>query len=232
MSPTHRDSSDGNATKRDIIVRRLREQITSGELPRGAKMRQDELASRFHTSITPVREALRVLQAEGLLVGEARRGVRVATVDPRQLKVTYLTRRLLESYAMRRAARRVNPRDLERARRLIDGMRAAFEAGDHAKVRDQNRAFHFLFIDRCGIPELAHEIDMLWLAFPWDILQVLKHRTPHSIEEHEAMLSAVIAGDQEEIGRATGRHLAQSYLCLVEHLSGTRPDDPFDVDND
>lgn len=224
--------SASGATKRDLIAQELRDMIANGELPRGTRMRQDHFAVRFQTSITPVREALRLLQTEGLLVGEARHSVRVASVDTQQLKTTYIMRRLLETYAMQRAARRVSPRDLERARSFVEDMRAAFECGDNAGVRDNNRAFHFLFFERCGIPELVREIDHLWLAFPWDILQVLPNRTPPSLQEHEAMLEAVISGDQDAIERTTGQHLSESYLELIAHLESHRPVDPFDIDTD
>lgn len=66
---------------RDRIVGDLRRRIMSGEFPRGSRMPQDELARHFDASITPVREALRLLEAEGLLVSEPHRGVRVAGVD-------------------------------------------------------------------------------------------------------------------------------------------------------
>lgn len=84
--------------------------IAEGELARGSRIRQDVIAARFKTSITPVREALRLLEAEGMLVSEPHRGVRVADADYERVKTVYLLRRLVEPYAMRRAARRLSPR--------------------------------------------------------------------------------------------------------------------------
>ena len=81
-------------TKRDQIVDELRRRILSGELARGERMPQDELARQFGASITPVREAMRQLEAEGLLVSEPHRGVRVAGVDVDEVTATYVVRRL------------------------------------------------------------------------------------------------------------------------------------------
>jgi DNA-binding GntR family transcriptional regulator len=219
-------------TKRDHIAQQLRDLISAGEIPRGAHLRQDELAERFQTSITPVREAMRILQAEGLLVAEPRRGVRVASVDIPQLQSNYVVRRLVETYAMKRATRRMSPRDLGKARAINESMAAAHRAGDNLRVRTANREFHFFFIDRCGLPGLVDHVDDLWLGFPWDILQVLVDRVPCSVSEHEDILRAVELGDLDEVAAATERHLANSFLALVEHLTGQRPEDPFDLDSD
>jgi DNA-binding GntR family transcriptional regulator len=219
-------------TKRDVIAESLRELIAAGEIPRGARIRQEELAERFGTSITPVREAIRLLQAEGLLVGEPRRGVQVAFVDPEHLRSTYILRRLLEPYAMQRAARRVSRRDLEKAGNLLDAMEQAHERNDASAVRTLNRQFHFDLIDRCGVPALARETKELWLAFPADILQLVEGRVPASMKEHREILQVIEEGGLNDVADATATHLRNSYLGLVEHLTGTRPPDPFDVDAD
>ena len=130
-------------------------------------MPQDELARDFGASITPVREALRLLEAEGLVVSEPHRGVRVAGVDLDRVTATYVVRRLIESYAMRRATLRLSRRDLARARELLDRTPVP---GDPAAARDRNREFHFLLYDRCGMPELVERIASMWQAFPWDLM--------------------------------------------------------------
>lgn len=217
-------------TKRDKIVEELRSLIATGEIPRGARLQQDELAERFDTSITPVREALRLLEAEGLLVGEPHRGVRVAAPDRQRVKATYIMRRLVEPYAMQRAARRMSRLDLDTADALNAAMTDAQQRGDQQGVRESNRDFHFLFYDRCGIPELANEIRGLWRVFPWDVLLVVSSKTVQSVEEHRAMIAAVRAGDLAEVARATEAHLQHGYLALVERLGSEPGPDPFDLD--
>ena len=122
-------------TKKDLIADELKLLIGSGELPRGTRIQQDELAARFDTSITPVREAMRQLEAQGLLVSEPHRGVRVAEANLDEVKGVYVARRLLEPYAAQRASLRVSRRDLDRADELIEAMGKARKKKDYAEAR-------------------------------------------------------------------------------------------------
>ncbi len=213
-------------TKRDQIVDELRRQILSGELARGERMPQDDLARQFGASITPVREAMRQLEAEGLVVSEPHRGVRVAAVDLDQVTATYVVRRLTETYAMRRATLRLSRRDLAQARRLLDT--GAGPGGTSA--RERNREFHFLFYDRCGMPALTERIAGMWQAFPWDLMLDSAERAAQSHEEHLAILSAAEDGDPDRVAAATEMHLRNGFSTILSRLVGSPGPDPFDAE--
>jgi DNA-binding GntR family transcriptional regulator len=191
-------------------------------------MPQDELARQFGASITPVREALRQLEAEGLVIAEAHRGVRVAGVDLDQIKAIYVMRRLTESYAMRRATLRLTRRDLARARELL----ASGGGGDPAASRERNRLFHFWFYDRCGLPALTDRISGMWQAFPWDLMLDSPTRIAASHDEHLAILAAVEEGDPDAVAAATEVHLRNGFGAILLHLTGSEGPDPFDPDVD
>jgi DNA-binding GntR family transcriptional regulator len=212
-------------TKRDQIVDELRRRILSGDLARGARMPQDDLARDFGASITPVREALRQLEAEGLVVSEPHRGVRVAGVDLAEVTATYVVRRLTETYAMRRATLRLSRRDLARARRLL-------EDGTGESTRDRNREFHFLFYDRCGMPALTRRIAGMWQAFPWDLTLDSEGRAEQSHREHLVILEAAEAGDPEAVAEATAVHLRNGFSSILRRLDDRSGPDPFDIDSD
>ena len=242
--------------KRDQIVDELRRRILAGALPRGARLPQDELARDFGASITPVREALRLLEAEGLVVAEPHRGVRVAGVDLARVTATYVVRRLIESYAMRRATLRLSPRDLTRAREVLDRAPVPGDpAVDPASARDRNREFHFLLYDRCGMPELVERIAALWQAFPWDLMldpvidpaptrpphaprvaaaphQIREDRAAASHREHLDLLAAVETGDPDAAAAATERHLSNGFAAIRRQLTGGEGPDPFELDVD
>jgi DNA-binding GntR family transcriptional regulator len=218
-------------TKKDLIAEELKILIGSGELPRGTRIQQDELAARFDTSITPVREAMRQLEAQGLLVSEPHRGVRVAEANLDEVKGVYIARRLLEPYAAERATLRISRRDLDRADGLVDAMAKARSGKTSQAALEANRDFHFLFYDRSGIPSLSRIIDGLWLAFPWDILQVIPGRIDRSIEEHRAMVAAVREGELPRVHALFDEHILHSYLSLCSHLSKEEAD-PFDLEVD
>lgn len=226
----NREGAVPGMTKRDLVARELRAMIASGDLPRGERIHQDDLAARFATSITPVREALRQLEAEGLLVGEPHRGVRVSETNVNEQLGVYVSRRLLEPFAAQLATQRVSRRDLARARELVRAMHEAGQQGDLATLREANRDFHFLIYEHCEIPSLVAIIESNWAAFPWDTIEVLDPRAVRSVDEHAEILAAMERGDVADVGRQLERHIARSYHDLVEHLTGTPPgEDPFDV---
>lgn len=217
------------ATKRDRIVAELRTMIASGDLPRGVRVQQDDLAAHFETSITPVREALRQLEAEGLLVGEPHRGVRVSEVNVEEMRGVYVARRLVEPFAGQLATLRLSRRDITQAHELNKAMQDAAKAGDKTTVRESNRTMHFLVYEKCGVPSFVSIIENLWLSFPWDILDVLDPRASESIKEHNTMIAGLGAGDVRAVGASIERHLRRSYEALIKHLTGSRPTaDPFD----
>jgi DNA-binding GntR family transcriptional regulator len=218
-----------HSTKKDAILLEIRRMIATGELERGSRLHQDKIAEQFHTSITPVREALRQLEAEGLLVSEPHRGVSVAEVDREAVKGIYIARRLLEPYAMQRAVLRASRQDVAKAEEHAAKMAAASEHGDFARARESNRAFHFLFYELSGPESLTRVIESLWSAFPWDLLYVLSWRLNASTAEHQEILNAVVTGDVVEAGQATARHIERGYLAIAAHLGEEGSPDPFDL---
>ncbi|WP_255657767.1 GntR family transcriptional regulator [Aeromicrobium sp. Leaf350] len=216
-------------TKRDDIVDALRHMIFSGDLKRGDRLRQDALADHFGTSITPVREALRVLESDGLAISEPHRGVRVAALDMARLEAIYVMRRLVESYAMQRASLRISELELRAAEDFINELENATAAGDAPGARRLNRAFHFYLYDRCGLPTLVDQITVLWNAFPWDLILSSPQRSSVSQREHREILRAMRSGDLEDVARTTEHHIAQGFAAATAPLGGSVTSDPFDL---
>ena len=215
-----------NATKKDRVVAELRQLILSGAIPRGARIQQEDIAAQLQVSITPVREALRQLAAEGFVVGEPHKGVTVPLLDIEDVKAVYITRRLIEPYAFARASRRFSRLDLARAHELTDAMEAANLAGDPSGVSTANRDFHFLFFERCGIPGLTARLEELWDAFPWDMLMSTDRQ--HAVAEHRVILAAFEIDDLDALRAAVEEHLSRSYFRVFDFLTGAPSDtDPF-----
>ena len=215
------------STKSDAIAQEIRRRVLSGRYPRGTRLRQDELAADFGVSITPVREALRVLESERLLVAEPHRGVRVAElIDVDAIRAGYVVRRLAETFAVRRAASRLSRHDLGVLGRLLED---AESGGDSAEPQAANHAFHFYFYERCGVPGLAERIDQLWATFPWDVMLADERRAVASQAEHRAILAAARSGDPDRLVAAFEHHLAAGMAALAAAL-GAPADDPFEMD--
>lgn len=217
------------ATKRDLIADELRRQINTGELASGSKVAQGVLAQRFETSITPVREAFGLLEAEGMLVSEPHQGVRVATADISQVQTVYLIRQLVEPYVVQRAVWNMSPRDLHVVTSLHEKMAELVDTADADAFNKLNLAFHFAFFERCGDDGLRAEITNLWKRYPWDLLRVLEIRSAQSHEEHAAILDAARCGDLEAVATAARNHIRTGYLTLAERLAGETRPDPFPI---
>jgi DNA-binding GntR family transcriptional regulator len=231
--PDRRDNSSrgesGGAvrTKAGVIADELRDAIAAGALGAGARLSQDELATRFSTSTTPVREALRQLVAEGLVDTESHRGFKVSTPDFDRITAVYVLRRLVEPFAVRRAASRLSRQDFARAQRLNDELPAAQQADDRLLARRLNREFHFVFYNACGLTAVVAEIERFWSMFPWSELHIV--RRSESFAEHQQILEAVIADDQPEIQRLLELHMRNGYFALIKHLGHSVDVDPFEV---
>lgn len=224
--------SDSSSTKRDKIVLGLRRKILGRELERGERLRQDEVAEWFNASITPVREALRILDAEGLVTSEAHRGVRVAGVDVDRLKSLFVTRRLTETFAIARATTRISRHELRQAERLLDDLDEASAQGDALGRNTRNEEFHFFFYDRCGMPALRDDIATRWRAFPWDLTLDSSERLDQVHSEHQAIVDAVRNVDPDTAAKVLGDHITNGFLRLAESTAGQPISDPFDFDTD
>jgi DNA-binding GntR family transcriptional regulator len=219
------DALNGYAsTKADRLAQEFRRRIISGEFSRDTWLRQDELANEFGVSITPVREALRLLSSEGLVAVEPNRGVRVLGANLDRILAAYVVRRLTESFATRRAVYRLSALDFDNLGRIL-----AASANDAEAVRARNREFHFYFYDRCGLPELTAMISQMWDAFPWDLLLGADGRPSESAREHRLILDAAIVGDADTAAALLEAHLATGLLAIEKHLGTPDPiSDPFD----
>ena len=106
----------GYVSKTDLVAALIRELIITGELDQGEQLRQRDLAQRFHVSQTPVREAMRRLESEGLLICDTHRGFTVVAPDVGRVEENFQIRAALESLGASLAARKIDPAGLDRLR--------------------------------------------------------------------------------------------------------------------
>jgi DNA-binding GntR family transcriptional regulator len=196
----------------DQVYAAVRGAILSGELQGGARLRQATLATQLGVSRTPLREALRRLATEGLVVLEANRGASVATHDLAGMRDAWLARLALEPGAARLAAERGDAPSLAAMRAAIAAQRA--DADDADRSFEANREFHLALVAAAGNPHLMRFAEMLWVPR----IGVFIYRTQADdggrvlgwADEHERILEAVSAGDSERADRLTREHIAAS----------------------
>lgn len=178
----------------DVVCRALREGITSGRLSPGVRLREVALARHFGVSTTPIREALRWLEREGLVEVQANRGAVVAGFDPREVAHLYEVREVLERRAVRRAAGAPEPRDFARVERLLAEAHAHVDEPDQVAFNRLDVEFHRAVSDLGGNPHLAEAAERVHRQIQGVRTRCaapLPGRPAVSQAEHQALLSAI-----------------------------------------
>ncbi len=187
------------------ISRVLAERIIHGELAAGLRLRQDHIAEEFGASHVPVREAFRLLEAQGLAISEPRRGVRVASFDLGQVREVAEMRAALEGLALRHAAPHLTSA-------ILDAAETATREGDAAAdVRAweaANRRFHTLILAPCGMPRLLAAIDDLHAASARFLFSAWQSGwETRTDQDHRAILAALRQGRAEDAAAILGQHV-------------------------
>jgi DNA-binding GntR family transcriptional regulator len=210
-----------NLSLADRIAEMLASRIVEGRLPPGVPVRQDHVAAELGASHVPVREAFRMLEAQGLLVSEPRRGVRVAPLDVASVREVVAMRASLETLALRHALPSISPAHIAAAQAAIAEGRASREI---AVWEAANRRFHRAIIAACAMPRLLAAIDQLhresarYLFAAWSTLDW----QPRSDDEHEVILALIRAGEVEGAARALAAHVEAAGGALVRDMEARR----------
>lgn len=207
-----------NRTKEEQVADFLREGIISGKYPRGSRLKQAEIAEELHTSITPVREALKLLEAEGYVAGDSYRGSRVVPFDAAASGEILQLRLLLEAQLVRGAVEKANSQDITELRQLAQEFEQTFKAGDRASARGINYRFHRRLYDIAAMPQTLHFVQILWARYPFDLINAVEGRGQHAADEHEQILSAIADGDLATAVLAMRKHIESGWTVLKDSL--------------
>ena len=210
---------------RDRIHDRLRAAIISGELSPGTPVIEAELAAKLGASRTPVREALRRLEAAGLLEPRGLRGSVVRELKSDEVQCVFEIREALESLAARRAARTIRDADLRRLEQLVEGMRAGVD--DAGEIGRCDTAFHDTILavangDRLKrmLTDLREEL----IAYRFLALSDGDRRRA-TIAEHDAIVDALRAHDEDAAAARTATHIANARAAVLR-LAAASPTAP------
>jgi DNA-binding GntR family transcriptional regulator len=184
-------------TKAEIAYQRIRASILSGELAPNTKIVITHVANKFGVSNIPVREALKRLEAEGLVTITPHTDAHVAPFDAQLLRELYPIRILLEGYAVRLSAERRTPADTERFRGHIATMERAILDGDMAQMGRLNYDFHVDVYQVGGNQSLVRYIKDLWqnTGMAHMVFPLVPSRAATSNHEHKAIVDAIEKGD-------------------------------------
>lgn len=208
-------------TLREKILETIREAILKGTLKAGEKVAEPELAERFGISRTPIREAFRQLESEGYLTVIPRKGAVVTSLSERDVEEFYAIKSILEGYAARIAAGRLNDREIERLNTINDRLEQLAREGDVKTFFRVHNEFHELFIKASGNNKLLDLIGQLMMKF--NRLRMaslsLPGRMEVSVQEHRKIIQAFRAQDSEEADRIVSKSAAYGGQVLIQSMA-------------
>jgi DNA-binding GntR family transcriptional regulator len=208
-------------TKEDYVAEFLREGILAGRFARGARLKQAEIAQQLDISITPVREAFRMLEAEGYIHNIAHRGVVVAPFDVSATREIIELRVVLESRLVLAAMRSMSREDHLKLAELERDFEQAIAKGDRPAVRAMNYRFHSYLYSLAQQPQTVHFMQVLWAKYPFDLINMIGGRVGRAAQEHGDILKAIAAGDEPAALTAVREHIEAGWRELQKDLEQT-----------
>ena len=203
-------------TMAEYALEELREAIILGELEPGTPLRLDELARSLGMSISPIREAVRQLEALGLAKHVPHQGAKVVPFDIDDLRDLFEVRLVLESLAVRRAATRIGVDELDAAHDHLARLDAARDAGDVVGAMRAHTQFHFAIYDACGAPWLLQMIRPALFSAAGELQD--RHR-----EIDGRLLESCAAQDPEAAASTLYEHLELAGRFYARDLLSQKP---------
>lgn len=202
----------------ESLVAPVREMILQGELKPGEKVPEEQLCERFGVSRTPIREALKVLAAEGVLQILPHRGAIVARITEEQVEELFPIMAALERLAGRLAAVKAGDADIARLRTMHEAMMAQFEAGEEAAYLRHNRLIHETFFALAGNAALTAQYQQILTRIHACRFVMRKSRAhwEAAVAEHRDMMAALEVRDGARLGDLLERHVMGTTMGIAQ----------------
>lgn len=204
---------------RGRVFHKLREDILSGKYAENEELKEVAIGEEMGVSRTPVREAFRQLELEGLIQIIPNKGAYVTGITEKDVKDIYMIRSLLEGLCARWATEHITPEQMEEMEENIYLSKFHAQKGHLEQLAELDNRFHDILYEACNSKILEHQLK----DFHQYVLRVRKKtlssksRGPQSNEEHEQILLAIKAGDADKAEMLANRHMINAYNNMVKN---------------
>lgn len=213
-------------SKSQLAYRTIKERISDGSYSPGYRLVLGRIAEELGVSAVPVREAIRMLEAEGLVQFERNVGAQVAMLDPTEYQVTMQTLALVEGFATAVSAPHMTPDDVARARAINDAMARMLEHFDPATFTRLNLDFHAVLFEHCPNPHVLDLVHRGWArmrALRESTFSFVPGRARESVVEHAELLDLIEAGaDSLELELAARNHRLRTLDAFLAQYGGEK----------
>lgn len=205
---------------RDVVFNTLRQAILKGELAPGERLMEIQLADRLGVSRTPIREAIRKLELEGLVLMIPRKGAEVAKISEKSLRDVLEVRRSLEELAIELACQRMTPEAVEELEKKQEEFKAAVEQGNPMEIAETDEAYHDVIYKGTCNDRLVQMINNLREQMYRYRLEYIKDEDKRQILllEHDNILKAVRQRKVQEAKEAMREHIDNQEITVSKNI--------------
>lgn len=205
---------------RDVVFNTLRKAILTGQLKPGERLMEVHLASRLGVSRTPIREAIRKLELEGLVIMIPRRGAEVARITEKSLKDVLEVRRALDALSVELACDRITQKDLGRLLEACGTFERAVREGDASVIASEDVALHDIIVEATGNVRLQQLVNNLSEQMYRFRFVYIKEESQHDnlIAEHREIYESIVSRDKERAAAAARLHIDNQERSIIRQI--------------
>ena len=203
---------------RDVVFNTLRQAILRGELKPGERLMEIQLANKLGVSRTPVREAIRKLELEGLVLMIPRKGAEVADISEKSLKDVLEVREALEELAARLACDKITKEGINRLKEAAQDFRSALKSNDITQMAEADVRFHDVICNATENQKLGQLLNNLLEQMYRYRIEYLKdqHVYEKLLSEHEEIIRHIEKGEKDEAARVVSRHIENQAQAVAD----------------
>uniref|UniRef100_UPI004057AADB GntR family transcriptional regulator n=1 Tax=Acetatifactor sp. TaxID=1872090 RepID=UPI004057AADB len=205
---------------RDVVFNTLRQAILTGELKPGERLMEIHLANRLGVSRTPIREAIRKLELEGLVTMIPRRGAEVSQITEKSMNDVLEVRRALDALAVELACDRISDEELEQLKQACLNFEQAVKTKDAKKIAQADVALHDIIVQATGNQRLIQLVNNLSEQMYRYRFEYIKDFTQHVtlVEEHRIIYESIVKKDKETAAREAEIHIDNQKKAIIRQI--------------
>ena len=205
---------------RDVVFNTLRKAILTGELNPGERLLEIQLANQLGVSRTPIREAIRKLELEGLVIMMPRRGAEVAQITEKGLRDVLEVRRALDALCTELACDRITEEEKQRLRDACDEFEKATATGDATVIAAADVALHDIIVEATRNQRLIQLINNLSEQMYRYRFEYIKDENQHNnlVEEHRMIYESIVRCDKEGAAKAAKLHIDNQESSIIKQI--------------
>ena len=205
---------------RDVVFNTLRQAILTGELKPGERLMEIHLANKLGVSRTPIREAIRKLELEGLVTMIPRRGAEVAQITEKSMNDVLEVRRAMDALCVELACDRITPEELQDLKKACDTFEAAVKTDDIKQIAQADVALHDIIVQATGNQRLIQLVNNLSEQMYRYRVEYLKEEQTRNllVSEHEELVKAIREGDVQKAQDISFHHLENQRKAIIRTI--------------